>query len=48
MRLDKDLLEDDLFKCCRTLDADNSGTISLDEFLEFFGEVSKIQQDSQL
>jgi hypothetical protein len=40
LRLDKSLVEEDLFRCCRTLDADGSGTISIDEFLEYFGEIN--------
>ena len=43
VRLDPSLSESDLFKCCQTLDADGSGTITLDEFLEFFGDVQKAQ-----
>lgn len=33
------LTEEELFKICRVLDVDGSGTISLDEFLEFFGHL---------
>jgi len=46
VRLDPDLVEEDLFKCCRVLDADGSGTITLDEFLEFFGHLN--QADAEL
>lgn len=41
IRLDGTLVEEDLFKCCRALDADGSGSITLDEFLEFFGHLEK-------
>ena len=39
MRLDPTLTEDTLFRCTRALDEDGSGTITLDEFLEYFGAV---------
>ena len=39
IRLDPTLVEEDLYKCCRVLDNDGSGTITLDEFLEFFGTI---------
>jgi len=39
VRLDPNLVEEDLYKCCRVLDNDGSGTITLDEFLEFFGTI---------
>jgi Ca2+-binding EF-hand superfamily protein len=45
VRLDPGLVEEDLFKCCRVLDADGSGTITLDEFLEFFGQLGDAEQD---
>lgn len=45
VRLDSSLVEDDLFKCCRVLDADGSGTITLDEFLEFFGHLNQADED---
>lgn len=44
MRLDPSLEEDNLYKCCRALDGDGSGTITLDEFLEFFGSISSESQ----
>ena len=44
-RLDPTLSEDELFKCCRTLDNDGSGTITLDEFLEFFGDLHRAEAD---
>lgn len=47
VRLDPSLNEDDLFKCCRVLDADGSGTITLDEFLEFFGHLGPETSDSR-
>ena len=40
VRLDDTLSEEDLYQCCRVLDADGSGTITLDEFLEFFGHLN--------
>jgi Ca2+-binding EF-hand superfamily protein len=42
MRLDPSLNEDNLYKCTRILDVDGSGTITLDEFLEFFGSVQEL------
>lgn len=45
VRLDPSLIEEDLFKCCRVLDADGSGTITLDEFLEFFGHLHRAEAD---
>jgi Ca2+-binding EF-hand superfamily protein len=45
VRLDPKLVEEDLFKTCRVLDADGSGTITLDEFLEFFGNLNAEEQD---
>jgi len=45
VRLDPSLEEEDLFKCCRVLDADGSGTITLDEFLEFFGDLNRAEAD---
>jgi hypothetical protein len=39
VRLEPSLGEEELYKCCRVLDNDGSGTITLDEFLEFFGTV---------
>jgi Ca2+-binding EF-hand superfamily protein len=39
LRLDPTLGEDELYKACRALDNDGSGSVSLDEFLEFFGTV---------
>lgn len=33
------LAEERLFETCRVLDIDGSGTITLDEFLEFFGHL---------
>lgn len=45
VRLDPSLVEEDLFKCCRVLDADGSGTITLDEFLEFFGQLGRAEPD---
>jgi len=37
-----------LYKTCRVLDDDNSGTISLDEFLNFFGSYEqKKENDAQ-
>lgn len=41
MRLDGSLNEESLYRCTRALDADGSGTITLDEFLEFFGQVTE-------
>ena len=41
MRLDASLNEESLYRCTRALDADGSGTITLDEFLEFFGQVTE-------
>jgi Ca2+-binding EF-hand superfamily protein len=35
-----------LYKIMQSLDADNSGTISLDEFLDFFGMV-KNEEDEE-
>jgi Ca2+-binding EF-hand superfamily protein len=43
VRLDNGLVEEDLFKCCRVLDADGNGTITLDEFLEFFGQLGETE-----
>lgn len=40
VRLDSSLNEEALYRCTRALDADGSGTITLDEFLEFFGQVA--------
>ena len=37
IRLDASLDEESLYRCTRALDVDGSGTITLDEFLEFFG-----------
>jgi hypothetical protein len=39
VRLDKTLIVDDLYRICRVLDADSSGAISLDEFLDFFSSL---------
>jgi len=39
VKLDKTLIVDDLYRICRVLDADNSGAISLDEFLDFFSSL---------
>jgi len=40
------LSEDELFKCCKVLDNDGSGTITLDEFLEYFGTVGLTEEDT--
>lgn len=47
LRLDPSLVEENLFKCCRVLDADGSGTITLDEFLEYFGDLNREERDMQ-
>ena len=47
VRLDPSLSEEDLYKCCRVLDNDGSGTITLDEFLEFFGNIEADDGDLQ-
>ena len=39
LRLEPTLVEEELYRCCRVLDNDGSGTITLDEFLEYFGGV---------
>ena len=39
VKLDKTLNVDDLYRICRVLDSDNSGSISLDEFLDFFSSL---------
>jgi Ca2+-binding EF-hand superfamily protein len=41
------LTEEELFKTCRVLDVDGSGTISLDEFLEFFGHLKSDEEDTK-
>lgn len=43
LRMDPSLNEDKLYQCTRALDADGSGTITIDEFLEFFGAVQEIE-----
>jgi Ca2+-binding EF-hand superfamily protein len=44
-RQDPTLREDDLYKCCSVLDRDGNGSITLDEFLEFFGDVEDSEAD---
>lgn len=39
--LDKNLKREDLFQIVIELDEDNSGKISLDEFLTFFGQIDE-------
>ncbi len=46
IRLDSTLQEEDMFKCCRVLDTDGSDTITLDEFLEYFGDFGLRNSDS--
>lgn len=36
-----------LYKTCRVLDEDNSGTISLDEFLNFFGSYEQKKENDE-
>jgi ribosomal protein S3AE len=43
LRMDPSLNEDKLYQTTRALDADGSGTITIDEFLEFFGAVQEIE-----
>jgi Ca2+-binding EF-hand superfamily protein len=47
IELEVDIDKDQLFKIMRTLDADGSGSISLDEFLNFFGMI-KNEEDEAL
>jgi len=44
-RLDPSLGEDELYKCCSVLDRDGNGSITLDEFLEFFGDPDAVEDD---
>ena len=47
MRLDPSLDEGNLHKCVQQLDVDSSETITLDEFLEFFGDVTALDAMNQ-
>jgi Ca2+-binding EF-hand superfamily protein len=47
MDLEVDIERDHLYKIMRTLDADGSGSISLDEFLNFFGMIKNEEEEAQ-
>lgn len=48
VRLDKTLNIDDLYRICRVLDSDNSGSISLDEFLDFFSSLQLSENSANI
>ena len=45
VNLDVEMSKDNLYRIMRTLDTDGSGTISLDEFLNFFGMVKNEEDE---
>ena len=50
MALDSSLKEGDIYKCLQTLDINNDGSISLNEFLalfEFEDDVNQIESENQ-
>lgn len=45
--LDPTIDKDTLYRTCRQLDEDNSGSISLDEFISYFGQTSNEEEEAE-
>jgi len=45
--LDPSIDKDTLYRTCRQLDEDNSGSISLDEFISYFGQTSNEAEEAE-